>query len=1360
MHTLLFAAATDPGLFPGNLIWILLLLFGLFKHREALREASVNRKAIYSLVVVEIAALVMLVSGLLKPVLDGPFRAVLLPLVTFILMLLGLFLAVTSLVELRSDKERRLKGRTHAWWAVALSVLILGGMGFGFFSALSRRDEIPADFRAEKPDEGIRDEEFNFAFQHPGRPWITMNATRLNKLAKFAMARGGKAQMFFIIIPEKSADGEAPGGDDSTELIADMVAANLESGLGAVEKLSREPHAVGALKGIRMSTRAHHKQMPLTYVQWVYSHQGYAYQLMAWGSTNDEKELFEEADRLFSRFSMVDPQRRSAPAGAAASPLTGQSTEYGYSVELDGRLWERPNNLATEFPEADFGAVGDNTSMLVVPIWLFGEEPSPDALAHGLLNVLAVDSDEATVRNAREITSDTLSGRAFTYEAQNEEGAVDEYELRVFRDGDMAYLLAGWWAKNQPTLGTRVRSALDAVKLSAPSTAPRSAAVGKASATTHAKVFDSIARYYSDRDDFASALPWFKRAFELEPGEPMLLVNAVAAYSGAGRYEEGLALINAHAKRFRGELRLESWRAYLLVRSGREAEGFQAYASVFPSRLTNESHLRRYLSLLEEKGRVAQALQVIQQYRRRADSTGATLMHADILRRKGAPAQAAALLSQRQKREGYTLEVSEALVDTWLEARKPKLALEVAEQMVSKSAQSSRSYQVRARAEYALKRYAEAKSSLEKALELEPTSADTRQFLEHVSGTLGQGVNSVLKTPIEEVALPAELLARSDKPAKAPGHNGQYLLRATAISFVKGKELRTTDLRRVQVHNAAGVERFNTFEFELNPLSEEIFVNRVEVRDERGRVVARGKVEDCYVSDKASAQQGTQRRTLVVPVPGLKPGHTVDVVVTRRDITPPRAMRFLEHDFFASIPTSHAVLYVRGDVDAMQWRASPGLKPLQAPDAWTFVVEQPALYREEGMQPDYQEYLPMAWLAPVGTTWEAEGTDYLKSIAAQLAPVATVKALAAKEGGTSKDEATRAAALARWVQKSLTYRGILFGARARIPHAVDEILGNRTGDCKDHSLLLHQLLGAAGIASQLALVRTGGPVVADTPSLDQFDHMVVYLPTVGGGTFVDVTNKSIAPMNSAEIGLGGREALVLDGTKSRLVRIPEPSQSQVRAERHVRLQGTTLHVKEQVTLTGGLASALRYYLSSEEPSERAELMASVMGGPRAGVSVTTLEAPDLEEPERPLALNIEYVMRGRFASAGGGIVGQLPSPWEHNFLSLRETERRDSPFEMRTPLVIESVTHFEVPSGQDLTEQDLKERSGTTDYAEWKLASRLADGVLTQDFRIQRAKGRYEASRYTAYKDAVQAALGALEQRVSLRGPTSAAVQE
>ncbi|WP_223644220.1 DUF3857 domain-containing protein [Corallococcus sp. EGB] len=1359
MNTLLIAAATDPDMSIASLVWILLLIFGLFKCHATLQEGSANRKAIFALVLVNLAALVSLVVQLFKPLSESPLSAILVGLVTFVLMLLGLFLAVTGLIELRADKERRLKGRAHAWWALALSGLILTGMVFGFVRTFSHRNEIPESYRAEKPDEGFRDEEMNFAFQHPGRPWMTMNAQRLNKIAKFAVARGGTSQIYFIIVPEAFPNGEFPGGEESTELLADIVLNNLESGLGAVEKLSREPHAVGELKGIRLRSRATHAKMPLSYVHWVYTHDSHAYQLMAWANTKDEKELFEEADRLFSRFSLLNPQSKAAPA-AAVSPVTAHSTEYGYSVELDGQLWTRPNNLATVFPEADFGAVGDNANMAVVPLWLFGEEPSPDALAHGLMSVLDVDSRDGTVRNAHEVTAGPLSGRAFTYEAPSEEGGINEYELRVFRDGDMAYLLVGWWAKNQPSLGSRVRAALDAVKLSAPSAAPRSAAAGKASATTHARVFDQIARYYSDKEDFASAIPWFKRAFALEPGEPMLLINAVAAYASAEQYAEGLALINAHVKRFRGELRLESWRAYMLVRSGREAEGFQAYTSIFPSRLTNETHLSRYLTLLQEKGRVEQALQVIQQYRKRADSTSATLMHARILRRKGASAQAAALLRQRQKREGYAPELAEALADTWLEARQPKLALEVADEMVRKSAQSSTGYQVRARAEYALKRYADAKSSLEKALELEPTSTDSRQFLEHVSGMLGQGVNSVLKTPIEEVSLPPDLLAQKGRPSEAKGHNGQYLLRATAISFVKGKELRTTDLRRVQVHNAAGVERFNTFEFELNPLSEEIFVNRVEVRDEQGRVVAKGKVEDCYVSDQASAQKGTQRRTLVVPVPGLKPGHTVEVVVTRRDITPPKSMRFLEHEFSTSLPVSRSVLHVRGDVDAMQWRAAPGIKPLQAPDALTFVVEQPALYREEGLQPDYQEYLPMAWLAPVGTTWEAEGTDYLKSIAAQLEPASSVKALAAKEGGTTKDEATRAAALARWVQKSLTYRGILFGARARIPHAVDEILGNRTGDCKDHSLLLHQLLGAAGIPSQLALVRAGGPIVADTPSLDQFDHMVVYLPTVGGGTFVDVTNKSVAPMSSGEMGLSGREALVLDATKSRLVRIPESSQSHVRAERHVRLQGTTLHVKEQVTLKGSHASALRYYLSSEEPSERAELMATLMGGSRAGVSVTSLEAPDLDEPERPLILKVEYVVRGRFASAGVGVVGQLPSPWEHNFLSLRDTERRDSPVEVRTPLVIESVTHFEVPSGQDLTAQELADRSGTTDYAEWKLTSRLADGVLTRDFRIQRAKGRYEASRYTAYKDAMQGALGALEERVSLRGPASAAVQE
>src|SRR5207237_601886 len=89
-----------------------------------------------------------------------------------------------------------------------------------------------------------------------------------------------------------------------------------------------------------------------------------------------------------------------------------------------------------------------------------------------------------------------------------------------------------------------------------------------------------------------------------------------------------------------------------------------------------------------------------------------------------------------------------------------------------------------------------------------------------------------------------------------------------------------------------------------------------------------------------------------------------------------------------------------------------------------------------------------------------------------------------------------------------TYKAIEFGRGARIPRAPQEVLRHRYGDCKDHALLLYHLLRNAGTEARLALVRTGSPVRRELPSLDQFDHMVVYLP--GTASFVAALQRRLS----------------------------------------------------------------------------------------------------------------------------------------------------------------------------------------------------------------------------------------------------------
>src|SRR5262249_33984753 len=137
--------------------------------------------------------------------------------------------------------------------------------------------------------------------------------------------------------------------------------------------------------------------------------------------------------------------------------------------------------------------------------------------------------------------------------------------------------------------------------------------------------------------------------------------------------------------------------------------------------------------------------------------------------------------------------------------------------------------------------------------------------------------------------------------------------------------------------------------------------------------------------------------------------------------------------------------------------------------------------------------------------WEQLVKAYLLQIADRLAIDATVEELAKKITAEAKSDDERLALLVRYVQDHLTYKEIEFGRRARVPSPPAEVLKTNYGDWKDHSLLLVQLLKAVGIEANMALANLDEPVDAGFPSLEQFNHVIVYLPKTR--QFIDCTDK-------------------------------------------------------------------------------------------------------------------------------------------------------------------------------------------------------------------------------------------------------------
>ncbi|MDC5886277.1 DUF3857 domain-containing transglutaminase family protein [Proteus mirabilis] len=123
----------------------------------------------------------------------------------------------------------------------------------------------------------------------------------------------------------------------------------------------------------------------------------------------------------------------------------------------------------------------------------------------------------------------------------------------------------------------------------------------------------------------------------------------------------------------------------------------------------------------------------------------------------------------------------------------------------------------------------------------------------------------------------------------------------------------------------------------------------------------------------------------------------------------------------------------------------------------------------------------------------AKAYQFKSNIAAKVTP--EIKKLANDITMGISDRRKQAEALYHWVAKNIRYVAVYLGNGGLEPNLAQDILNNHYGDCKDHVVLLEALLAAKGIESSPALIgMDNGPILPDVPLIDQFNHVITYLP--------------------------------------------------------------------------------------------------------------------------------------------------------------------------------------------------------------------------------------------------------------------------
>lgn len=173
--------------------------------------------------------------------------------------------------------------------------------------------------------------------------------------------------------------------------------------------------------------------------------------------------------------------------------------------------------------------------------------------------------------------------------------------------------------------------------------------------------------------------------------------------------------------------------------------------------------------------------------------------------------------------------------------------------------------------------------------------------------------------------------------------------------------------------------------------------------------------------------------------------------------------------------------------------------------------------------------------------WVAVG-DAIRTLwhgRADVTPAIREKARELIQG--ARTDVERLQALHTFVSTNVRYVAVSLGIGRLQPHAASEVLTNGFGDCKDKHTLLVALLKSIGIDAEAVLIGPGEPMDPAVPSPGQFDHVITFVPGVGGGTWLDTTLE-VAAAGQLAATERDRQALLIPGTdRSRITRTPEAS---------------------------------------------------------------------------------------------------------------------------------------------------------------------------------------------------------------------------
>lgn len=1030
------------------------------------------------------------------------------------------------------------------------------------------------------------------------------------------------------------------------------------------------------------------------------------------------------------------------------TPAVYTSADYAYRLKIAGtgfRTWE---NFATEMSNAEYGLLYDEYGGMAV-FSLQTDRLNPKKLTSA--DFLAMINPEHAKAMGKPVRQATVSGAPFeefhyTMKTENRQYA---YRVRLLQRGHFQHAVFLWYAEAAGEAEERSKLFGIADNFVFDETAAPQKLTSR-NRRIQSYLTGRLGEIHFKAGDMNKSLHNLSYAHETDPANTAAFNLLLQTLSRLQDFSRLYDLALAAEKKSPKDQAITSWKAFALYKTERLTEAASVYAGLFSAGYWNEHDFRDYADILARTGKEDELLKQLEEKYKLYPTPDLGLTLANYLRKfrkyDKAEARYKALIAENPKNADARLELGWLYIDT----DSPTKTIEICDELIRQKIQTVPVEYLKGVALYKLGRYREAKGSFEFVVRANPKDAEARNYLNYVTSILGQGQNSNIQAQIQPVDIPQgyQVSPQAEKDDVA----SVFHRTTKAVYFKKGETERMTYYYGFSILKDAGIANHSKYVFTFDPLRERIFVNKLEVRDAQNNIKAQGKSDEYYVIDEVDDSNiTTGKKELQIVVPGLVVGSRVELMVSRETLQPVRQLSFGGYNLSQSTKVQRAELYVCGnlkDIASFEMNLAPAKTER---DCKSWKAENPAILARESLRAPSKAFAPIVYLGSNDQNWRDLNRDYFAKINDRLKTDETMTKLSAQIVGDASTREQKLRRLTQYVQNTIKYQAIEFGTRGVIPNYPTKTLADKFGDCKDQSVLLHTLLKAQGIESELALIHTHAAFVESIPSLDQFNHMIVYLPGEKGGTFFDPTQKNFGVNPLPPIYLQGQTAMLVreSGPKFPEIAPPARHRSRISINREIRLKKDQAVIRETITWTDYHAAFVRGYFRKHEAKPLVDAVHGLIGNDLRGAKITSAKIKGMDTLSSPLTLEISMAVVLSDPDSDTQVL-HIPSYWEKEYISVPGIEKRQTPFHFEYPISLQRKLTFHNAPGI-VAKFAGKSKSVSSEFFQFKSAQTKADEALVHELVYENQAGTHGPEKYAKLKQDSDAVMGFLAESVILR---------